>query len=443
MPQIPRSRTRRPYWEDPRLNKRNIVTVAVVVICIFVTFAIVRSFILKPSDGTKVSPIPEDVLDSDVWGRHYPLQYESFQKNLEMLASPTGFGGSVSYQHSIRQPEILTNFKGMAFSKDYSEERGHPYALTDLMETKRITPQSPGACMTCKSSDLIDIYKDMGWGYAKTPLGELLEKIKTSITCASCHNPSTMDLTITNPAFTEAMQRRGIDVTKVGRDKMRSYVCAQCHVEYYFEPETTKVVLPWDKGLNPEEIYAYYAEKPRGFEGDWLHPDSQTIMLKAQHPEFEVFSSGIHAKAGISCADCHMPYVREKGKKYTSHWITSPMRHIDSSCRRCHPEELKWHLDRVKYIQKNVWELQRTAGTTIAKAHGALNRSLSIPGADKNDIHRAKEDLRKAQWYWDFIAAENSMGFHNPTLCLNILGKSIDLAHKTCESAGRAAGLRR
>ncbi len=422
------------------MNKRSAVMIVIAVVCVFTLVAAVRSFFLKPSDKTRISSIPEGEYDPAVWGRHYPLQYGSFQKNLQMSASPTDFGGSVKFQHSLRQPEILTNFKGMAFSKDYMEDRGHPYALTDLKETKRITLQSPGACMTCKSPHLIDLYKGMGWSYARAPLGQLFSKMKYSISCANCHNPSTMELRVINPAFIEAMQRKGVDVTKATREEMRSYVCGQCHAEYYFEPETIRVVLPWDKGFHPEQVYAYYSEKPGGFEGDWLHPDSQAMMLKAQHPDFETWSGGAHAKAGISCADCHMPYMREKGKKYTSHWVTSPMRHIDSSCRRCHPEEEKWLLNRVKATQKNVWELQHTAGTLIAKAHEAIGKALASPGANKGELDKAKESLRKAQWYWDFVAAENSMGFHNPAQSLNVLGQSIDLAHRARESAGRAVG---
>jgi nitrite reductase (cytochrome c-552) len=161
-------------------------------------------------------------------------------------------------------------------------------------------------------------------------------------------------------------------------------------------------------------------------------------MLKAQHPEFEVFSGGTHARAGISCADCHMPYMRENGRKYSSHWVTSPMKHTDASCRRCHPQEAKWLLDRVKTTQKSVWELQHTAGMTISKAHEAVAKALASPETNKGELDKAKESLRKAQWYWDFVAAENSLGFHNPPLCLNILGQSIDLAHKARESAGKA-----
>ncbi len=400
---------------------------------------VIQAFIRKPDTHFKLADIPVGEYDPAVWGKHYPLQYESYRKNLEMSPSPTGFGGSEKVQKSIKEPEILVNFKGMAFSKDYTEDRGHPYALQDLKETKRVTPASPGACMTCKTANLIDIYKNKGWGYAKTPLPELSPLMKHPIVCANCHDPATMNLRVINPAFIEAMQRRGIDVKKAAREEMRSYVCGQCHVEYYFEPESKKVVFPWDKGVLPEQMYAYYQEQPAKFDQDWLHPDSQAKMLKAQHPEFETWQNGVHGKSGVSCADCHMPYVRKHGQKYTSHWVTSPMRSTKESCQTCHTQSAEWLLQRVKTIQNNVWQLQKTAGQTVARAHEVIGKAGKVAGVRQEELAKAREHLRKAQWFWDIVAAENSMGFHNPDQVLNTLGQAIDMAHQAIATAGKAA----
>lgn len=411
------------------------------IVLIFLIVILIRVFLMPPSDAVRLAVIADTEYDPAVWGKHYPLEYQSYLKNREMAPSPTGFGGSEKYQKSSKEPEILINFKGMPFSKDYSEDRGHPYALDDLKETKRIGPASPGSCMTCKTVQLRGIYKDMGWKYAKTPLAELLPRLKHSIVCASCHDPQTMKLRVINPAFIEAINKKGIDIAKASRKDMRSYVCGQCHSEYYFEPETKRVVFPWHKGLSAKDMYAYYKDIPSGFEMDWLHPDSQAKMLKAQHPDYELFSSGIHAKSGVSCADCHMPYMREAGRKYSSHWVTSPMRHIQASCRACHTQDEKWLLERVKTIQQRVFELQHTAGQTIARAHEAISRAGASPKAAKADLDRARELIRNAQWLWDYIAAENSMGFHNPDQTLNTLGLSIDLAHQAIAAAGKAAGM--
>jgi len=427
--------------EEFKLKSKNIILkILLGIVLIILIIILIRVFLLKPAATVKLAAIPDTEYHPAVWGKHYPLEYESYLKNREMAPSPTGFGGSVKDQKSIKEPEILMNFKGMPFSKDYTEDRGHPYAMDDLKETKRIGPATPGSCMTCKTANLRDIYKDMGWNYARTPLSELLPRIKHPIVCANCHDPQTMKLRVINPAFIEAMGRRGIDVTKASREDMRSYVCGQCHAEYYFEPETKRVVFPWDKGLKPQDMYAYYQDIPSGFDKDWQHPDSGAKLLKAQHPDYELASGGVHSRSGVSCADCHMPYMRKDGRKYSSHWVTSPMKHIQASCRTCHTQEEKWLLERVQTIQNHVFQLQRTAGQTIARAHGVLGKCGAAPKVNKGEMDKARELIRNAQWFWDYIAAENSMGFHNPDQALNTLGQSIDLAHQAIATANRAAG---
>jgi nitrite reductase (cytochrome c-552) len=421
-------------------RKTKLVAIFSGIVLVLVIAAAVRGVAEKPSSATKLPEIPAGEYDPAYWGKFYPLEYKSYLKNLETSPSPTGYGGSINFQHSTKEPEILVNFKGMAFSKDYSEDRGHPYALRDFRESKRITPQSPGACMTCKTANLIDIYKDMGGSYAKKPMGEMFPKMKHGITCANCHDPATMGLRVVNPAFIEAMQSRGVDVKKAPREQMRSYVCGQCHSEYYFEPGTTRVVFPWAKGLQPDRMYALYGTNPGGFTQDWIHPDSGAKMLKAQHPDFETWSTGTHGAAGASCADCHMPSMKEGDKRYSSHWVTSPMRNVEASCRPCHEQSTEWLSERVKATQDTTWLLQRTAGQLVARAHEAIGKAVATGKADPAELEKARELVRKAQWYWDFVAAENGMGFHNPVQALGVLGQSIDLAHQAIARANRAAG---
>lgn len=415
------------------------------VLLIFFGFVIVRVGVAKPASTVKVTKIQAGEYDSAVYGQYYPLQYASYMKNQEMADKDGDFGGNKKgMQHSVKQPEILVNFKGMAFSKDYSEDRGHYYAMEDLMETKRIGPASKGACITCKTPYLEKAFKEYGWGYASKPLSEMIEYSKKehgSLSCAQCHDPETMDLRVINPAFHEAMQRKGIDVSKASREDMRSYVCGQCHVEYYFEPGTFKVVFPWDKGMKPAETYAYYADTPNKFAGDWEHPDSKVQILKAQHPDFETWSTGTHGKAGVSCADCHMPYMRKDGQKYSSHWMTSPMRHLEDSCSTCHTQGTPYLKDRIKTIQANAWEMQHMAGMNVAKAHEAIKKASEAPNADQAKLAEARELVRKSQWYWDIVAAESSMGFHNPDQVITTCGQSNEFAHKAIEAANKAAGI--
>ncbi|MDF2633890.1 MAG: hypothetical protein K0R78_764 [Pelosinus sp.] len=407
---------------------------------IFFGFVVVRVGV-KPAATVKASPIPAGEYDAAVWGKVYPLQYESYQKMAESAPSPTGYGGSLNVQKSDMQPEMFTNFKGMPFSKDYSEDRGHVYAVEDLRNSKRIGPASKGACITCKTPYVEQFYKESGWGYANKPLAELLEKSKHPVTCAQCHDSETMNLRVINPAFIEAQERRGIDMSKATREEMRTYVCAQCHSEYYFEPGTTRVVFPWDKGFKPEEMYAYYAEKPNKFVQDWEHPDSKAPMLKAQHPDYETFANGTHGKAGVSCADCHMPYMRKSGQKYTSHFITSPLKTLDASCSPCHSQGTEWLSERVKTIQDQTFLLQHTAGLNVAKAHEAIRKAGDMPNVNQAELAKARELVRKAQWMWDIVSAENSMGFHNTDQTMTTLGQSNELAHQAIEAANLAAGI--
>jgi len=427
--------------EELRLSRtQKLLTAFLAIVILFFGLITVRVWALKPPSAIKLTALPAGEYDPAVWGKAYPIQYSSYQKNLETSPSPTGYNGSINYQKAERQSKLTTNFKGNPFSKDYTEDRGHPYALEDLAQSKRLSPASKGACITCKTPSVEQFYNQSGWAFANQPLTDLLQQSKHSVSCANCHDPETMKLRVINPAFIEAMSRRGVDVTKASRQDMRSYVCGQCHAEYYFAPNTAVVVLPWDKGFTPQEMYEYYSTKPNGFLQDFIHPDSETPILKAQHPDFEESSTGIHGKFGVSCADCHMPYMRSSGQKYTSHWVTSPLRTMNESCLPCHTQGYEQLYNQVKGIQDNTWQLQRTAETTVAHAHDAIKQASAIPTVNKSELDNARQLLRQAQWYWDYVAAANSQGFHNSVLELNTLGQSIDLANQAIAAANRAAG---
>lgn len=396
----------------------------------------------KPADSVKLTPIAAaDAYHTKSYEQAYPLQYNSYMKNQQELPAVNGYGGSIDYQHFDKQPENKTNFKGYGFSIDYTEDRGHTHALEEVDKTKRINDATKAACITCKTPYVEKLYNDMGWKYASLPFKEVRASIPDDgyISCANCHDPQTMKLRVINPAFKEALARQGKDIEKATPNEMRSYTCGQCHAEYYFAKDDNRVVFPWDKGMKPEEIYSYYEQKPGGFEADFVQPDSKVKVLKAQHPDFETWSMGIHADNGVTCVDCHMPYMRDNGQKYTSHWMTSPLRNPEDSCGKCHDDTDKLMV-RVKKIQNQVFMAQRTAGQTVAKAHNAIAAAAASQGVDEAELANARELLRKAQWMWDFVAAENSMGFHNPDQALSTLSQSIDLAHQAIESATKASG---
>ncbi|HUO63967.1 MAG TPA: ammonia-forming cytochrome c nitrite reductase subunit c552 [Terriglobales bacterium] len=60
-------------------------------------------------------------------------------------------------------------------------------------------------------------------------------------------------------------------------------------------------------------------------------------------------------------------------------------------------------------------------------------------GASEADLKSAAALHRKAQWRLDFVAAENSMGFHAPQELARILGEAIDSARQGQLEAEREA----
>ena len=267
--------------------------------------------------------------------------------------------------------------------------------------------------------------------------------VQHPVGCADCHDPQSMALRVTRPAFLA-----GIKALKAGqgvpdfdpnrgatRQEMRAYVCGQCHVEYYFKGDGKVVTYPWANGLAVEQIEAYYDRE--GFT-DWTHAETGTPMLKAQHPEFEVWNQGIHARAGVACADCHMPYERVGALKVSDHWVRSPLLNINRACQPCHavPEhELE---SRVLNIQDRHHELLQRAARRHHRSARRDRGARSKAGATDADLAPARALHRKAQWRLDFVAAENSMGFHAPQELARILGESIDFARQGQLAAERA-----
>jgi len=210
------------------------------------------------------------------------------------------------------------------------------------------------------------------------------------------------------------------------RQELRSFVCGQCHVEYYFKGEGKLLTYPWRNGLNVEQIEAYYDET--GFR-DWVHAETKAPVLKAQHPEFEIWNQGIHARSGVACADCHMPYRREGAIKISDHQVRSPMFNIARACQTCHryPEdEIK---ARVEAIQGRTKALQDRAEDALLQMMDAIQEAEKR-GASGQSLAQAQQLHRKAQWRLDFVASENSRGFHAPQETARILGEAIDYARQ-------------
>jgi nitrite reductase (cytochrome c-552) len=384
------------------------------------------------ADSKETTGLSADEISNEAFKDLFPLQYNSYMKNEKM--EDTKYGGSVkrSKYDPDKEPLLPVLFNGYGFATEYNEDRGHTYALEDIKNVKRITDKSVGSCYTCKSTAVPKMLEEMGddyWGanfnseiWAK---GEAMGH--SPIGCSDCHDPETMDLRITRPSFTKGLESQGIDVSNPTKNDMRSYVCGQCHVEYHFAANNSEVTFPWAEGFKPEEMYEYYntIAKENGFEKDWVSNISGAPMLKAQHPEFETHASGTHGKANVSCADCHMPFERVDGKrKITSHWWTSPLKTMDTSCGQCHGDrDLDKLKERVLDIQETNFSALHEAQNISTTAHYYVNKMITS-GVSQEKITQAQEYVRKGQWFWDIVAAENSSGFHNPQGSMDSLRES-------------------
>jgi nitrite reductase (cytochrome c-552) len=382
----------------------------------------------------KVVEISNTELDPAVWGKNFPREYDSFMKTQDDTISTT-YGGSVPFNKLERYPVLKRLWAGYPFSVDYNEERGHYYALTDQKKTQRIVvKEQPGACANCHAAEAPQLIAQMGWeNFNHTPYNQLKEQLHTGTSCADCHDPKTMELRITRPAFKNAMEARGIDLSKATRQEMRTYVCAQCHVEYYFKGDNKVLTFPWSKGLSIDDIEKHYDEY--GFK-DWDHKETKAPMLKIQHPEFEMYSSGIHAQSGVACADCHMPYVREGAVKVSDHWLRSPLTDVNRACGSCHKQSEQDLKDRIATIQDKTAALLRETEAALTDAIDAINKAEAA-GVGDDALKEARQLHRRGQMRWDFVFSENSTGFHSPQEAARVLADSINFARQAQLSAER------
>ena len=409
------------------------------VIATFLVTALLVNIFERKEEGknpfVQVVAIEEYETDPAVWGYNFPDQYDGWRHTKDNYGK-TEFGGSEQRDKLSENPRLKILYAGYSFSIEYKEERGHGWALTDVVNIKRLGDTKPGTCMTCKSSDSVRMWHEMGpEKFYLTPMKDLLVHAKNPISCLNCHDSGTMEIRPANPAFLEAMKERNIDLSKASRQEMRTYACSQCHVEYYFESNEKPILhFPWKNGLTLDDIEKYYDEISFY---DWVHPDSGTELIKIQHPEFEFWSTGIHSRSGVSCADCHMPFKRIGSQKISDHWVRSPLVNIAYSCQTCHRWDENELKERVLNIQRKTKKLIDQSELAIIDAINAI-KSAKDAGVDNKSLEEARKLHRRAQLRWDFISSENSMGFHSSQEAARLLGEAIDFARQSQISAMKA-----
>ena len=473
-----------------RAGRATVIAVAVAFAAVgFVAAALLANIFQRKQEAKnpylRLVEVTEETTDPVPWGMNWPRELDGYRRTVEV--SRTHFGGSETLPEEKieRDPWLKRLFAGYAFSIDYRDRRGHAHMLDDQEQTRRVTERpQPGNCLHCHAA-VIPTYRRLGEGdvlkgfamLGKMPyLAAHAEIVKTGsldpvagatngwmthhegahpVSCVDCHDPKLMQLRVTRPGFILGIQAlagsaeptphipsieqwRKTDRARpydanvdASRQEMRSFVCGQCHVEYYCGPKTT-LFFPWNQGLKVEQIESTYDNYkfPDGHRFyDWQHAETGAEVLKAQHPEFEMWSQGIHARSGVACADCHMPYKREGAMKVSDHWVRSPLVNVSRACQVCHPYDEAEIQARVATIQERTHTLLERSASAATDMLDAIVAAKRL-GATAERLGPALELQRKAQWRIDFVAAENSMGFHAPAEAARILAESIDFSRQ-------------
>ena len=405
------------------------------------------------SEPVKPVKIADGEIDPQVWGKAYPAEYELWKKTEE----PTPAGKSkykrgfdadkVTYDKLAEFPYMALLFNGWGFGVEYNEPRGHAYMVRDQLEVDPSRIKAGGVCLTCKTPYAPKLEKEMGLNYYKTPYKEVLAQIpeknrNLGVACIDCHDNKDMSLKISRDfTLNAALKDMGVDLGKLSRQEMRSLVCAQCHVTYNIpkdkDMKSVGVFFPWQGSkwgnISVENIIKKIRSDPSY--GEWKQNVTGFKMAFIRHPEFELFSNNsVHWKAGASCADCHMPYTKVGVYKVSDHRVESPLKNDMKACMQCHTESTDWLREQVIAIQDRTVSLMLRAGyataTTAKLFEMANNAQAAGKHIDKALYDKAKEYYEEAFYRGVFVGAENSVGFHNPTEALRILGDATAFAVK-------------
>ncbi len=430
------------------MNKQLLSLFTIAVTGIFILFACGPSTV----EPLKVGSIPKDEVDPEEWGKVYPLEYESWLKTKE--PKPAGLSkyrkgwddDKIIYDKLSQFPFAALLYHGWGFGIEYNEPRGHFYALIDQIEIDPSRTGPGGVCLACKTPYYKQMSEKHGMKYLKTPFKDAVNMLpeknrELGPACFDCHESETMGLSTNKTHITNGLKMIG--KKKLTRQESRTITCAQCHMTYYV-PRDKKgkvagdIAVPWTdcewSDISIEKIVKDLMTDYKREE--WTQKVTGFRMPYIRHPEFEMFSrSSVHWNANIACADCHMPYKRVGAYKISDHDVTSPLKAELKSCNQCHTESATWLKKQVETIQDRTISLLNRAGyatATAAKLFEMLHKEqLKGKKFDNTLYNKAKNFYKKAFIRINFVGAENSTGFHNPTEAARILGDSLAYANKT------------
>ena len=366
-----------------------------------------------------------NVVSAAEWEPYYADIYASYMAN----EGNTGHGGTrISYVET--DPDIQVIYDGMGFSFDYTEAIGHSYTLDDIAETTR--PHKLANCLTCKTPDFTAMVNAMGKDAYAVDFDEMYEQVSEPVSCYNCHGNTPGTMVITHDYMAAAMN----DEIAANRVSGSVVSCAQCHIEYYFDPATKATSVPYDSldNLDPDSILAFYNEM--GFY-DFKNGNTSVGMIKVQHPEFETFmGEGSVHKGMYTCADCHMGVAyNDKGDPYANHLLTSPLDNealLKDTCSMCHSDLPA----QVKAIQEEITGREKQISAMLVEINTKLAAAIENGTLSDSVIDQIKKLDRDAQFYWDFVYVENSEGAHNSALSRQCLDKAETLAKQALALLG-------
>ena len=329
-----------------------------------------------------------------------------------------------------QDPYLVNLYEGFGFAKQYDSARGHAYSLEDLANTAR--PHPLANCLTCKTADFTKLVQDQGVSAYSLDFNEVMASMNDSIGCYNCHGDQVDSgkLVVTHDYFTDKLDMTGIDAATLS--------CGQCHIEYYFEPDTKATTIPYTNKaeMTPEAMLEYYDSIDFA---DWTQPSTGAKLLKAQHPEMETYLNGsIHANFGLSCASCHMEKATENGVSYTSHNLVSPLDSpaILDTCAACHKDVDM--AEKVHAIQEQVTARETEVGNQLSAFKDKLAEAVASGEYTEEELNEIRTLYRHAQWFFDYQYVENSEGAHNSKLansCLDTAAAKIEEGMKLFHAA--------
>ena len=408
-------------------------------VVVFILGLLVSSLLERRAEVVSIfnnrkTPMEGIVSENSKFASDFPREYETWKQTADTTFK-SEFNSSQAVDVLAQRPNMVILWAGYSFSWDYATPRGHQHAVEDVRRTLRTgapgvtegkQPQ-PGTCWTCKGPDVPRVMKEQGLAnFYKAPWSKWGDQIMNNVGCSDCHDSKTMDLKPARPALYEAWQRVGKDVNKATHQEMRSLVCAQCHTEYYFKGDGQYLTFPQDSGITVEAMEKYYDAMNYK---DYTHALSRAPILKAQHPGYEIHQMGIHGQRGVSCADCHMPYMSKGGVKYTDHHIMSPLANIERTCQTCHRQSAETLRQNVYERQRKCNEIRNRVENELATAHIEAKFAWD-KGATEAEMKPVLDLLRKSQWRWDFAVASHGAAFHAPQEIMRILSHSLDFANQ-------------